>query len=196
MSADQTIWGQAGFQEAYSARERQERLSSGKVACALVVFLMPAGITLDLIVYPDRWFYFLQLRLLFSALASVFWFVHTRPLGQRYYRFLGIPVAILPAFFIAWMIAVTEGPVSPYYAGLILILLAVNAVFHWSATESFIAIAVLLLLYLAACSLWDLDDAPGIFFNNIYFLVLTGIIVVVGNHLYNQLQLSRVRAPL
>ena len=29
---------------------------------------------------------------------------------------------------------------------------------------------------------------PGIFFNNIYFLVLTGIIVVVGNHLYNQLR--------
>ena len=188
MSADQAVWEQAGFEEAYSARERQERLRSGKVACALVVFLMPAGITLDLIVYPDRWFYFLQLRLLCSALAGGLWFVHTRPLGRRYYRFLGIPIAILPAFFIAWMIAVTEGPLSPYYAGLILILLAVNAVVHWSTTESLIAIAVLLLLYLAACLPWDLDGAPGIFFNNIYFLVLTGIIVVVGNHLYNQLR--------
>jgi signal transduction histidine kinase len=187
MSAEQAVWEQAGFEEAYSARERQERLRTGKVACALVVFLMPAGITLDLIVYPDRWFYFLQLRLLCSALAGGLWFVHTRPLGWRYYRFLGIPIAILPAFFIAWMIAVTEGPLSPYYAGLILILLAVNAVVHWSTTESCIAIAVLLLLYLAACLPWDLDGAPGIFFNNIYFLVLTGIIVVVGNHLYNQL---------
>jgi len=64
MSAEQAVWEQAGFEEAYSARERQERLRTGKVACALVVFLMPAGITLDLIVYPDRWFYFLQLRLL------------------------------------------------------------------------------------------------------------------------------------
>ena len=188
MSADQAVWEQAGFEEAYSARERQERLRSGKVACALVVFLMPAGITLDLIVYPDRWFYFLQLRLLCSALAGGLWFVHTRPLSRRYYRFLGIPIAILPAFFIAWMIAVTEGPLSPYYAGLILILLAVNAVVHWSTTESLIAIAVLLLFYLAACLPWDLDGAPGIFFNNIYFLVLTGIIVVVGNHLYNQLR--------
>ena len=188
MRADQAIWSQAGFQEAYSARERQERLSSGKVACALVVFLMPAGITLDLIVYPERWFYFLQLRLLCSALAGVFWVVHTLPFGQRYYRYLGIPVAILPAFFIAWMIAVTEGPFSPYYAGLILILLAVNAVLHWSATESFIAIAILLLLYFAACLVWDLDTAHGIFLNNIYFLVLTGIIVVVGNHLYNRLR--------
>ncbi|MCM3903787.1 MAG: HAMP domain-containing histidine kinase, partial [Pyrinomonadaceae bacterium] len=188
MSADQAIWRQAGFAEAYSAWERQERLSSGRVACALVVFLMPAGISLDFFVYPDRWRYFLILRLICSALAGALWFVHTRPLGQRNYRILGIPTAILPAFFIAWMIAVTEGPLSPYYAGLILILLAVNAVLHWSATESFIAIAFLLLLYFAACLPWDLDVAPGIFFNNIYFLVLTGIIVVVGNHLYNQLR--------
>jgi signal transduction histidine kinase len=188
MSADQAIWRQPGFEEAYSARERQERLSSGKVACALVVILMPAGITLDLFVYPDRWVYFLQLRLLCSALAGALWFVHTRPLGRRYYRFLGIPIAILPACFIAWMIAVTEGPLSPYYAGLILILLAVNAVVRWSATESFIAIVVLLLLYLAACLPWNLGGAAGSFFNNIYFLVLTGIIVMVGNHLYNQLR--------
>jgi signal transduction histidine kinase len=188
MSADQAIWDQPGFEDAYSARERQERIRSGKVACALVVLLMPAGITLDFYVYPDRWFYFLQLRLLCSALAGALWFVHTRPFGQRYYRFLGIPIAIIPAYFIAWMIAVTEGHLSPYYAGLILILLAVNAVVHWSTTESFIAIAVLLLLYLAACWPRGFDDASGIFFNNLYFLILTGIIVVVGNHLYNKLR--------
>ncbi|MGH7927712.1 MAG: sensor histidine kinase, partial [Candidatus Binatia bacterium] len=188
MSAERGIWSQAGFAEAYLARERQERLRSGKVACALVVFLMPAGITLDLFVYPAQWFYFLQLRLLCSALAGALWCVHTRPLGRRYYRFLGIPIAILPAFFIAWMIAVTEGAQSPYYAGLILILLAVNAVVHWSTTESFIAIAALLLLYLAACWPWNLDSNMGSFFNNIYFLVLTSIIVMVGNHIYNQLR--------
>ena len=188
MSAGQSIWRQAGFAEAYWARERQERLRSGRVACALVVLLMPAGITLDLWVYPAQWFYFLQLRMFCSALAGALWLVHARPLGRRYYRFLGIPIAILPAFFIAWMIAVTEGSLSPYYAGLILILLAVNAVVHWSTTESIIAIAVLLVLYFAACLPWDLDDSHGIFFNNVYFLVLTGIIVVVGNHIYNQLR--------
>ena len=188
MIADQTVWSQPGFKEAYASRERQERLGSGKVACALVVFLMPVGITLDLFVYPDRWLYFLQLRLLSSALAGALWYVHTRPLGERYYQYLGIPIAIIPAYFIAWMIAVTEGPLSPYYAGLILILLAVNAVVHWSTIESCIAIAVLLLLYVGACFPWNLQNTAGSFFNNIYFLVLTGIIVVVGNHLYNRLR--------
>ncbi len=187
MKANEAVWLQTGFKDAFIADERQERVRSGKVACALVVFLMPAGVALDLFVYPERWAYFLQLRLLCSVLAGGLWFLHTTASALRYYRFLGTPIAILPAFFIAWMIAVTEGPDSPYYAGLILILLAVNAVVHWTTGESFLAIAMLLLLYLLACLSWDIGKASGIFFNNIYFLILTGIIVVSGNYLYNEL---------
>jgi signal transduction histidine kinase len=36
---------------------------------------------------------------------------------------------------------------------------------------------------------WNIGKSPGIFFNNLYFLVLTGVIVVAGNHLYNNLHL-------
>ncbi len=187
MRADEGTWFQTGFKEAFIADERRERVRSGKVACALVVFLMPAGVALDLFVYPERWFYFMQLRLLCSLLAVGLWFLHTTPFALRHYKLLGIPIPILPAFFIAWMIAATEGPDSPYYAGLILILLAVNAVVHWSTGESFLAIAMLLVLYLLACLPWDIGKAPGIFFNNVYFLVLTGIIVISGNYLYNEL---------
>ncbi len=187
MRASEDIWQQPGFREAFFANERQERLRSGKVACGLVVFLMPAGLTLDLFVYPHSWVYFFQLRLLCSVLAGLLWFLHTTPFAIRYYRLLGIPIAILPAFFIAWMIVVTEGPESPYYAGLILILLAVNAVVHWTTVESLLAMAILLTLYLLACLPWSIPKAQGIFFNNVYFLVLTGIIVVIGNYLYNQL---------
>src|SRR5438128_8179762 len=187
MRASEPVWLEPEFKQAFFASEREERITSGKVACALVIFLMPAGVTLDLFVYPDHWTYFLPLRLLCSVLAGGLWFLHTTSLGVRYYRVLGTPIAILPAFFIAWMIAVTEGPDSPYYAGLILILLAVNAVVHWSTGETFLAMAVLLLLYLGACLPWNIGRESGIFFNNIYFLVLTGIIVVIGNYLYNDL---------
>ena len=113
--------------------------------------------------------------------------MHNTSFGSRHYRFLGIPIALLPAFFISWMIGITEGPESPYYAGLILILLAVNAIVHWSTGESLLAIGMLFLSYLVACIPWNITRDSGIFFNNIYFLVLTGIIVVTGNYLYNQL---------
>ncbi|HZA54887.1 MAG TPA: ATP-binding protein, partial [Candidatus Udaeobacter sp.] len=181
------VWLQAEFREAFIDNERQERIKSGKVASALVIVLMPAGVILDLFVYPARVADFLLLRLLCSALGAGLWALHQTPLGVRYYRLLGIPIAILPAFFISWMIFATEGPASPYYAGLILILLAVNAIVHWSTSESLIAIGLVFLSYLIACFPWDIAKESGIFFNNFYFLVLAGIIVVTGNYLYNQL---------
>jgi two-component system sensor histidine kinase PhcS len=136
MRTKEDVWLQKEFQEAFVANERRERIRSGKVASALVVFLMPAGIILDRYVYPERWADFLLLRLLCSGLAVGLWALHNTSFGSRHYLFLGIPIALLPAFFISWMIGITEGPESPYYAGLILILLAVNAIVHWSTGES------------------------------------------------------------
>ena len=176
------------FEEALISRERQDRIRSGKVACALVMFLMPAGVILDLWVYPERVREFFQLRLICSLVAAAWWTLHQTSFGLQHYRLLGVPIAILPGFFIAWMISVTEGPASPYYAGLILVLLAVNAIVHWSTVESLLALGILYLFYFVACARWPITEEQGIFFNNIYFLVLTGIIVVIGNYLYNQLQ--------
>lgn len=187
MRTKEDVWLQKEFQEAFVANERRERIRSGKVACALVVFLMPAGIVLDRYIYPEHVTDFILLRVSCSVLAGALWVLHTTSFGGRYYRFLGIPIALLPAFFISWMIYLTEGPESTYYAGLVLILLAVNAIVHWSTLESLLAIGMLFLSYLIACIPWNISKESGIFFNNIYFLVLTGIIVVTGNYLYNQL---------
>jgi signal transduction histidine kinase len=187
MRTKEDVWLQKEFQEAFVANERRERIRSGKVACALVVFLMPAGIVLDRYIYPEHVTDFILLRVSCSVLAGALWVLHTTSFGGRYYRFLGIPIALLPAFFISWMIYMTEGPESTYYAGLVLILLAVNAIVHWSTLESLLAIGMLFLSYLIACIPWNISKESGIFFNNIYFLVLTGIIVVTGNYLYNQL---------
>ncbi len=189
MTPDVPIQHEEEFEQAFISRERQDRIRSGKVACALVMFLMPAGVILDLWVYPERVREFFQLRLICSVVAAGWWTLHQTSFGLRHYRLLGVPIAILPGFFIAWMISVTEGPTSPYYAGLILVLLAVNAIVHWSTVESLLALAALYLFYLVACARWPIAEEQGIFFNNIYFLVLTGIIVVIGNYLYNQLQL-------
>ncbi|HEX3890152.1 MAG TPA: HAMP domain-containing sensor histidine kinase [Verrucomicrobiae bacterium] len=179
------------FVEAFVTHERQERIHTGKVACALVVFLLPVGVVLDYFVYPGEVGFFLALRLVCSALAGVLWFLHTTRFGYNNYRFLGIPIAWLPAFFIAWMIFSTPDSVSsPYYAGLNLILLAVSVVVRWNATESLIAVGGVLLMYLAACLLKDTHGQGRMIVNNFYFLSLTGVIVVVGYHFFTRLRLQ------
>src|ERR1700677_3812613 len=49
------------FTQAFVANEREQRIYTGKVACLLVVFLMPAGLCLDLFVYPGKVDLFLSL---------------------------------------------------------------------------------------------------------------------------------------
>ena len=185
---DNPVFSTRDFDAAFVTHERQERIYTGKIASALVVFLMPAGITLDYFVYPNHLPFFLILRLACSVLAGGLWFLHTTQFGYRHYRQLGIPIALLPAFFIAWMIYATDGPISPYYAGLNLILLAVSVVVRWNAVESMIAVGGVQLMYLAACLLKGTREQIPIIFNNYYFLSLTGIIVVIGNHYFTRLR--------
>ncbi|MEK7677316.1 MAG: HAMP domain-containing sensor histidine kinase, partial [Verrucomicrobiota bacterium] len=180
------------LQQAFSEYDRRERLTNAKVACALVVVLMPAGFTLDCFVYPEQVTFFLELRFLCSLIVGFVWLLLRTPFGIRHYRVLGMAWYFFPSFFIAWMIAATEGAVSPYYAGINLVLLAVSSVIHGTLRESILVFVLLMTLYLGAC-FWHFLNTPvletqGIFFNNLYFLVLTAVIVITGNYFYNRLR--------
>jgi signal transduction histidine kinase len=191
--ASERITESAEFQAALQAHERAERSHSGRIASLLVVFLMPAGITLDWFVYPEYVGRFLVLRLTCSALGLVLYFLHA-PKFYRFQRLLGVPIGLLPVAFMARMIYLTEGPASPYYAGLNLVLLAVSVVVHATTLESLISILGVLAMYLLACLWGGIPEHAAIFFNNLYFLVLTGIIIVTGNLYFNRLRRSEFTA--
>ncbi len=183
------------IQAAFAEYDRQETISNFKVACVIGMVLMPAGVILDYSVYPEARFpglalQFLKLRFLNSALIGAFLALLLTPLGRRHYRFLGITLFMLPASFIAWMIYKSpEGAASPYYAGLNLVLLVLAFVLHWTFRESLCAAVLVLGLYLAAVLF---HHGPiragdwGIFTNNMYFLVLTGIIVATGSYFHSK----------
>ncbi len=148
---------------------------------------MPAGVLLDYFVYPDHVWTFFKLRLACSFLAALIWGLLRTETGQTTNRLLGLIVPMLPVVFIAWMIAMTEGFASPYYAGLNLVLLAVSAVLHWTFVESLFAVGLVLLTYIAAGLLHLVapgSTAPslGIIVNNFYFIGLMNLIVVVGTY--------------
>jgi signal transduction histidine kinase len=175
--------------KAYDVHEQQQRIQTGKVASALVVLLMPAGLCLDYFVYPESIIDFLWIRLACSALVGIVWLLHTVSFGRRHFRFVNSLIPALPSLAIAWMIYKTEGPASPYYAGLNLILLAISVLVHWNVVESMFALGVVMVLYLTACFL---QPGPiketGILVNNVYFLTTTGLVVVTGNFFFDRLR--------
>jgi signal transduction histidine kinase len=192
--ASELITDSPEFRAALHDHEREERSHTGRIAALLVVFLMPAGISLDYFIYPGQLHRFLVLRLVCSALGLLLWFLHTTEVGLRYRRFIGVPIVILPAAGIAGMIYYTEGPTSPYYAGLNLILMGVSVVVHATVAESLVSVLAVLLMYFGACLPGGIAQHWPVFFNNLYFLVLTGIIIVTGNFYFNRLRYSEFAA--
>jgi len=173
---------------AFQAYETQERIANTKIGCALVVILMPLGSAADFFCYPNQLERFFVARLLCSALAAGIWaFLYTET-GRRQCKWLGQIVPLLPVVFLAWMIAMTDGFASPYYAALNLVLLAVGAVLHWTLRESIVAVLLVLAMYIGA-GCWSSVHHPSalptpadVLFSNFYFIALMDIICVVGTY--------------
>src|SRR6266481_623404 len=157
MASDEQNSGE--FRAAFLANERQVRINTGKLACALVFVLMPFGVSLDYFVYPEHLWEFFKLRLCCSLLITGVWALHYAPVARKRYPVVGLPIVLLPALFITWMAYRVSDPTAPYhneprgdagpyYAGLNLIMLAVSAVGHWSMMETYAAVGSVILMYL------------------------------------------------
>jgi signal transduction histidine kinase len=167
---------------AFRDYESAERVHNTKVGCVLVMTLMPAGIPMDFFVYPEKFWFFVTLRFWSAAVAAVIFASLFTEHGKRFRNLLGFLIPMVPVFFIAWMIAVTEGFASPYYAGLNLVLLAVGAVLRWTFREAVAAVSAGLAIYITTGFLSNKPVDAGNLANNFFFLLSMDVIVVTGTY--------------
>ena len=154
----------------------------------LASIFMPAGLPLDYFVYPQHTLSFFQLRMFSSVLSLGVWWLVQTPLGSRVYHLLGLVVAAIPSFFICCMIYVTEGPASPYYAGLNTVLVGAGLVLRWTFWDTLLVFVVTVSMYLAACLAHGPIQEVSAFFGNLWFMTVTGTFVVIGSYIYNRLR--------
>lgn len=166
---------------------RVVRIASAKTFSMLVIVLMPLGVTLDYFVYPKELKMFLLLRVICSLLACGLWALLGTQFGTRHFRLMGMGCFILPSLFITLMLYLEEGISSPYYAGLNLVLIAVAWAGQVEFVETIIATFLTLLMYGIACFLHG-GGSTWEYFNNFYFISLSGIIVITGSYFLNRLR--------
>lgn len=179
----------AEIRRAFADYDRQVIINNIKVGCLLGAVLMPLGVLLDYCVYgQDHGILrlFLGLRLLCSVFIIVFWAIVVTPLGHKHPRKLGVTLAMFPTFFMSLMIYFQDGSRSLYYAGLNLVLLTVGFVLYWTFVESMVAVVLVFLMYLGACLLSPHPIDPTYLGNNLYFIILTGIVVVTGSFFHSK----------
>jgi two-component system, sensor histidine kinase PhcS len=121
-------------------------------ACAVtVVVLVMLGSVLDYAVYPERMAQFALARVVTSAgVLAGLGLLYTRA-GRRHVHAVTFVWLTFPQLMIAWMIHVTQGEASLFYAGIILTIFAVGTLFPVGYMYTLAFGVLTLLLYWLAC---------------------------------------------
>jgi two-component system, sensor histidine kinase PhcS len=182
------------FRAAYREYDREITIRKTKWGCWLGIVMVPLFGLLDFYVYQEKAFDFLILRLLCSALMFGLFFVLRTDFGKQYYHFQGLVLLFLPSATIAWMVCATEGTASPYYAGLILVLMVLAVMLDWPIWQSIVSVALVLFLYLAACLFSPAPFHPHQFVDSLFFLTSCGIAIIAGTYFHSGIRMREFAA--
>lgn len=154
----------------------------------LAATLMPAGVALDLITVPQKAGEFLLIRVAASVLALAALSASYLPVLSRRPVPLGAVAVIICALGVEAMILRLDAGHTPYYAGLNLCSLAMAVLYTWRWEQFLFVSSLIVLIWL--CPVLPQLLTGGVklapFFNNLYFLSLTSVIVVAaGTIRYN-----------
>lgn len=171
--------------------ERGIRVRNYRMCAILASIFMLAGSSLDWVVYGVAGVKaFFHLRLISMVLLLSIRIVLSTDFGRKWYRLLGLGMAVPLIGSIAWMIYEREGAASPYYAGLNLIMLGAAILMRWPLLESILVVVMTLIMYLAASFAHGPIEKWSIFYNNMYFLLVTGVFTAAGTWFYNKIRLT------
>jgi signal transduction histidine kinase len=173
----------ADLRQAFEAEEQELRLRQSKVACILGIVLIPAGISLDYISYPEQLGTLAFIRLVAAGLIAIIYALHFWDKTAKHVRYLTMTGLLIAVASMAVIIGITDGATSAYYLGLFLILFAVGVLAPMEPSEATLLSISTLGIYIIGCS-----RVPNVGFettnllNNLYFLTLTCIICVTAVH--------------
>ncbi|MEM8875157.1 MAG: ATP-binding protein [Planctomycetota bacterium] len=170
----------------FDEEQRNFAVRQARIGCWLVLLCMPLGLLLDYFVYPAELLHFFVIaRLGCDVLVLPLFLLLRGDRATRHVGWIGLVWPLLPAVAITYMIAVTEGAGSPYYAGLILVIIVACVLMPYRWVEAFTVCAATLGIYLVGCLvhwLTPMSTMPTFaqLFSNLYFLSVTSLICVVS----------------
>jgi two-component system sensor histidine kinase PhcS len=183
----------AALREAYQRFYLALRVRQAKICFSLAMLLVPACIGLDHFVYPQLAWTMFKARL-WCDLGMVPCFLALFTMrGQRSVRYLDSAPLLLAALAICWMIYLAEGALSPYYAGLNIVMAAAILLIPYTLPEAIAVCSFVCCAYVAACLLHRYHppassgkeafsplDTVKTLINNFYFLSMTAVIALTS----------------
>lgn len=165
----------------YQAADLALRLRNLKIGFLLTLFFVPAGNCLEWFVYPDHIKDFLIIRLFFDVFQLPLFAMLFYPIGKRHIKLLCHVWPLIPVSMVSLLIYLSQGSMSPYYAGLNLMIIVACFLIPYTWKEALFYCSMTLLTYVIACVMHDKTKVEWwLLANNLYFISVTGVICVVA----------------
>jgi signal transduction histidine kinase len=178
---------------AFQTHQDELILSRLKVACILCIFIVPLAVLMDVVVYPGQLPILAAIRLVCTAIiAALYWKLRRAGAIRNVHGWSQVWVNVMLGYNAALILA-TNGVLSPYYAGLNLVILGACLLLPWSFREGLAAcLASIGWYFVAGGGNWILFEAPGgnwfpVFFNN-SFITFSNV-AICGTAVYFAAQL-------
>ena len=162
--------------------------SWSKILLLLGIIFFPLFIVLDYFMMPKELLLrFGIYRFVTTSIIIVQYFIlrATKPGKSSYYH--GYFFSVIVGGMIVLMTVTLGGFNSSYYAGLNLVIIAVNILLPWEAFHSAINGTLIVVMYAIANALWGGPFDRPILINNLYFMCTTVVVAVCINHVKHQL---------
>lgn len=173
------------LQTAYEQEVHDLLYRRTRIGYVLVLILVPAGGVLDYFVYADSGLLWpiLYARAICTGFLIPLFALTLSAVGPHHARILNIALVVAPVFAMCWMIHVTTGAASSYYAGLNLMIVGACLLAPYTGRGGAAYCFVVVVSYVAACVLHRKQPMiTSILFNNLFFIVLTSVICVTACH--------------
>lgn len=164
----------------YEAVLREFRLEFSRAGAYTCVVLVLLGIGLDYSLYPQMQALFAAVRVVVSILVFGFILMMRTAWGKDRIQWLTFIWLLLPQIMIAWMIGVTEGATSIFYAGLTLAIYASGIVLSFGLWQNLVFGGFSYFFYVVACSYHPSSfELRGAFVVNSLFLLMSATVSAV-----------------
>ncbi|NNC89282.1 MAG: hypothetical protein HKN82_12550 [Akkermansiaceae bacterium] len=170
----------------YNEEEQRTRVAWTRRAAVIFMVFVLAGAAMDLIAYPAKAAEFLRWRAVCAGVLAILLGVSFLPVGPFGIRGIGHAIAASPAVLVLYMVLLTAGGVSPYYAGLNIIMLGSCLLLRWRVVDGFVHASFCLSGY------WTIAFATNTpvetTATSLAFLTTTAVVCCLGLYFYERLR--------
>ncbi|TVR72773.1 MAG: response regulator [Spirochaetaceae bacterium] len=178
----------------YAEEQKDRAVRNARIAAIFAAVAIMLFSFLDQIVYPDYFRTFLLIRLIVVLLSAATLGLTYLPGARSFGHGLGMFQYVITAFSVVVMVHLSEGYLSPYYAGVSFVLIAFLAILPMDHIRAAVVCSIIYASYIVPIAIRGGITEWAVFYNNNAFLLGTVLLAIISSYMSTRLRIREYAA--